>query len=152
MENNNLPKCYIFDVDGTIAHRTGRSPYDYSRVEEDVVDESMKIIYQGLLDVKNFIVDGKEEGIYSFIITGREESCRGKTIDWLSRHGFFYNQLVMRPIGNKELDADLKARIYRENIKDKYNVIAVFEDRERVVKMWRDHLKLKCLQVDWGKF
>ena len=31
-------KAIIVDIDGTLAHMTGRSPYDYTQVHTDVVD------------------------------------------------------------------------------------------------------------------
>lgn len=37
------------------------------------------------------------------------------------------------------------------NIKDKYNVLGIFDDRQQVVDMWRS-LGLKCFQVEPGNF
>ena len=45
----------------------------------------------------------------------------------------------------------MKEEIYDQYIKDKYNVAAVFDDRDRVVKMWRDK-GLLCCQVYYGDF
>ena len=44
-----------------------------------------------------------------------------------------------------QLDKSIK------KVKDKFNILAVFDDRDRVVDMWRS-LGLTCLQVAYGKF
>ena len=33
----------IIDIDGTLAHRRGRSPYDYDRVKEDTIDNLIRL-------------------------------------------------------------------------------------------------------------
>ena len=43
--------------------------------------------------------------------------------------------------------ADMNKRF----ILDKYNVAFVLDDRDQVVRVWRD-LGLTCLQVDYGDF
>ena len=143
-------KCYIFDIDGTLAHRVkgGRGPFDWHRVGEDVVDESMLRIYHDL-----FIGRGETHDDDKFIIvTGRDEVCRPETEKWLEDNQIFYDELFMRPKDSKDRDVDVKITIYREKIYDKYDVIAVFDDRDQVVKMWRDVLGLKCLQCAYGDF
>lgn len=45
----------------------------------------------------------------------------------------------------------MKKEIYEKYIKGKYNVMGVFDDRDRVVEMWRS-IGLTCFQVDYGKF
>ena len=48
-------------------------------------------------------------------------------------------------------DEIIKKEIYIEKIKDKYNILFVLDDRQKVVNMWRD-LNLTCLQVANGDF
>jgi hypothetical protein len=43
----------------------------------------------------------------------------------------------MRKTDDNRCDSIVKEEIYNEYIKDKYNVLAVFDDRDRVVDMWR---------------
>jgi hypothetical protein len=57
----------------------------------------------------------------------------------------------MRRSGDNRCDSIVKEEIYREHIEGKYNVLAVFDDRDRVVDMWR-RLGLLCLQVYYGDF
>lgn len=142
----NKIKCFIFDIDGTVADRGSRHPFDYTKVREDILKEPMNIIYGAL---KCFTLISNVQFIF---ITGRPEICRTDTEQWLDDHRFLYDLLYMRPDDNKEQDARLKLQIYKEHIEPYYEVIAVFEDRSRVVQMWRDICGLTVLQVDKGEF
>lgn len=48
-------------------------------------------------------------------------------------------------------DYEIKKEIYENEVKDKYDVKYVFEDRDQVVKMYRE-LWLTVLQVANGDF
>ena len=85
------------------------------------------------------------------MVTGRDATFRQVTSDWLSKNQIFYNQLLMRPEGDKRRDDLVKRELYDQHIKDKYNVLFVLDDRDRVVAMWRS-LGLTCLQVALGDF
>ena len=61
-----------------------------------------------------------------------------------------YNQIWMRPNNNTEPDDVLKKRML-DSILKTCNVIAVFDDREKVVKMWREN-GLLCCQVAKGEY
>jgi hypothetical protein len=57
----------------------------------------------------------------------------------------------MRGNDDNRCDSIVKEEIYNEYIKDKYNVLAVFDDRDRVVDMWR-RIGLPTYQVYYGSF
>ena len=58
----------------------------------------------------------------------------------------------MRPLGEDfEHDFNIKKNVYDEHIKDKYFVTTVYEDRERLVELWRD-LGLFVHQVNFGRY
>ena len=44
-----------------------------------------------------------------------------------------------------------KAEIYEKELKGKYNIIMIYDDRDQVVETWRS-LGLKCAQVEYGEF
>jgi hypothetical protein len=48
-------------------------------------------------------------------------------------------------------DSVIKAELFNRHILSKYNIVAVYDDRNRVVKMWRSR-GLPCLQVQEGEF
>ena len=58
----------------------------------------------------------------------------------------------MRDDGDYRKDNITKLEMYNKHIKGKYDVEFVLDDRDSVVKMWRDELDLTCMQVDWGNF
>lgn len=77
------------------------------------------------------------------IWSGRCESVRDKTINWLKGYldidAWFYRDcLKMRPIGDSTPDDQLKERWLDEYITGGGNPIEfVFDDRPKVIRMWR---------------
>lgn len=138
--DRSLPAAIICDIDGTLAHMTDRSPYDWSRVYQDEVDP----IIRKLLDTikyKYFII----------LTSGRDEICREETNKWLRENDVPYGMLLMRPEGDIRKDSIIKREIFETHIRPYYNVEFVLDDRNQVVEMWRS-LGLKCLQVAEGDF
>jgi predicted kinase len=141
------PRLLIVDIDGTVAKipEGGRSPYDYTRVSEDVPN-------QPVIDVVMAMVcDGWILGHMS----GREgtDQCRRDTESWLRWHVRITPAfLEMRPEGNKENDAIVKRRMFDERVRGNYGEVIVLDDRDRVVRMWREELGLTVLQVAPGFF
>jgi hypothetical protein len=139
-----LPPCVIFDLDGTFAFLGDRSPYDASRAEGDEVNAAVNFVYQA-------IRAGKPETAI-LLVSGREERWRPETERWLAKHGVTYDGLFLRRTGDRRKDVIVKREIYEGHIAGKYAVQVVFEDRDQVVRLWRDELKLPCFQVAWGDF
>lgn len=82
-------------------------------------------------------------------LTGRPEKYRDMTTEWLGKNDLdfhCYSHLFMRPDGDHRPDYVIKREIYEREIKDKYDVIGVFEDRQQCVDMWRA-LGLTCFQA-----
>ena len=126
-QDETLPPVYLTDVDGTIAHidkKNPRSPYDYSRVQEDLPDKAVTPVVNALSD--SFEV---------FVVSGRSEDCRAETEQWLRDNKIPYDALYMRRSGDDRHDAVIKREILNEIVKTRY-VLGVFDDRERVVDGW----------------
>lgn len=130
------------DIDGTVALHDGRSPYDYSRVSEDLPHRSVIRLVQDLMNHAGYGV---------VFLSGRPESCRADTEDWLRRHVGTNFNLFMRQTGDGRSDDIIKVELFNEHVRDRYHVIAVFDDRNRVVRAWRK-IGLTCLQVADGAF
>lgn len=131
--------AYIFDIDGTLAIRGDRSPFNWSKVGLDTVNEPVRKV-----------LDRLEVDFPIIILSGRDEVCREETEKWLKDNDIKYDKLFMRPEGNNEKDSIIKKRIY-DDIKTRYNILGVFDDRNQVVEMWRS-LGLTCFQVAEGNF
>lgn len=152
--SEDLPNCIIVDIDGTVAHMNARSPYDYTQVHTDIVDETVANIVRRYAqrDIMAEIPD-----TYVIIVSGRDDTCRRETEEWLKANQIPYDEFYMRDHtlvdekGNKLDDTIIKKDIYEQYIKPRYNVRFVLDDRDRVVKMWREQ-GLKVLQVAEGNF
>lgn len=83
------------------------------------------------------------------IWSGRDEFVRKETEIWLRRYGIRDLVIRMRPHGDHCPDTELKKRWLDEVGKE--NVLMVFDDRDRLVKMWRNE-GITCLQVAEGNF
>jgi len=119
------PSAYIFDIDGTLAIRGDRSPYDYSKVNLDTPNEGVARICRHLAERYSII-----------IVSGREDDCYKETLDWLSLHGLKPYALYMRKSGDKRKDSIVKAEIYISMIEPDYKILGVFDDRLQVCRMW----------------
>jgi hypothetical protein len=152
--NPDLPNCIIVDIDGTVAHMNGRSPYDYSLVGTDIVDENVANIVRRYAqrDIMEMTPD-----TYIIIVSGRDGTCKDETLKWLADNNIPFDEFYMRDHtlvdekGNKLDDTVIKKDIYEQWIKPRFNVRFVLDDRDRVVKMWREQ-GLKVLQVAEGDF
>jgi hypothetical protein len=135
------PTAIIIDLDGTIAHNvTDRGWFDETRMHEDALDE---VIHEVVCGAVNF-------GHVSIIVSGRSEASRTQTLAWLDFHGVPYDIVILKPdeMGHEsDTDVEYKARVYREQIEPKYDVRYAIEDRNSIVKMWREEFGLKVLHV-----
>lgn len=140
---DNLPHAIICDLDGTLAILNGRNPYDASTCEKDEINMAV------LETLKSFI--RRKKDLKVLFVSGRMGSYRPMTENWLK--SFFKHDytLIMRKEGDMRKDSIIKKEIYESEIKDKYNIICVLDDRNQVVEMWRS-LGLTCFQVAEGNF
>jgi predicted kinase len=136
----NLPGAWIFDIDGTLAHMNGRSPYDWARVGEDDVDDSVRAMLRAL-----------EMEFHIVLMSGRDESCRSITEQWLTDNGIPFDVLHMRPAGDNRRDDVVKRELFDTHVRAHWNVLGVVDDRNQVVRMWRA-MGIKCYQAAEGDF
>jgi hypothetical protein len=137
---NNLPPAIIVDIDGTLATMSDRSPYEWHRVGEDApVDAVIKAVRAAAYS--NEII----------VMSGRDESCRSITENWLVQNLGVSFYLYMRPENDQRQDDIVKYELFNNNVRDKYHVNYVLDDRDQVVRMWRK-LGLNCFQVNYGDF
>src|SRR5690349_9542591 len=137
-----LPEAVLVDIDGTVALMTGRSPYDWSRVGEDAPNPAVIAAVRAMHAAGNAIV----------FCSGRDAECREETEAWLELFvGVPYEALFMRPAGDSRKDSIVKREIFDQQIRDRWRVVGVFDDRQQVVRMWRA-LGLTVFQVAEGDF
>lgn len=125
--NPNLPLAYIVDTDGTVAnHEPHRSPYDTSQYHKDTPIEHVANIVDGLYEMRYNIIG----------LSGRDETFRDVTTNWWRDKDIPFTAFFMRPAGDKRMDALVKYDLFKEHIEPHYNVLAAFDDRPQVIRMW----------------
>ena len=135
-----LPYCVVFDLDGTLAHITDRSPYDGKSCASDQVNESISQLFEMVQD-----------HVDVFCLSGRNGDSEVETRAWLQANNLNPKDLFMRAPGDSRKDSIIKEELFDKNIRDKYNVLFVVDDRSQVVKLWRS-LGLTVLQCAEGNF
>jgi len=136
------PRAVLVDIDGTVALFNGRSPYDMTRVGEDRPNEPVIAAVRAMHAAGHEIV----------FCSGRSDDCREATEAWLAEHvGVPYRGLFMRRFGDQRRDSIVKAEIFENEIRSRFHVVGVFDDRQQVVRMWRG-LGLTVFQVAEGDF
>jgi predicted kinase len=138
-----LPYAVIFDIDGTLALMGDRDPFDGSKAHLDTVNESVADVLHALSYVGYEIV----------FLTGRKERFREVTENWLyDKHlNLWHSPVFMRPDDDDRPDWQVKYDLFNTNVRGKYDVLGVFDDRQQVVDMWRA-IGLTCFQVAEGDF
>ena len=141
-KHKDLPKAFIVDVDGTLAHMNDkRGPFEWDKVLVDEPDYSVIQAVNVLHDAGYIIV----------IMSGRDEVCCDETCEWLRQHDVKFHELYMRKRDDYRPDTKIKEEIFQARIEGVYNVVGVFDDRNVVVEMWRKK-GLKVFQVAEGDF
>lgn len=159
---------YIFDLDGTLAlieHRKhiieepGRDDDKWRRFYAACVDDQPN---QPVIDTLKALRKG---GAEIWIWSGRSDEVAAQTEEWLYKHDILQTtmflhwepfappeKLMMRKAGDFTPDHILKYQWLAElEPPERDRLTAVFEDRDRVVKMWRD-AGVQCFQVAAGDF
>jgi len=127
--NENLHKCILVDIDGTLANGVNRKIFDFKDCGEDLVIEPVKNI------LKHY---SKDETISIILLSGRDSVCREETIEWLSVNDIPYEQLFMRREKDNRPDTIVKKELFYAYIKGQYQPLFVIDDRVSVLKMWQE--------------
>lgn len=142
-----LPRAVLFDVDGTLAIRDETDPNvrhfaDWDRVGEDHPNPAVIKLAQLVA----------ASGRYTLIVmSDRDEVCRWQTKMWMHAHGIRFDELYMRRRKDNRLDTVVKRELFEKHIAGRYEVAFVVDDRDGVVRQWRE-MGLTCFQVAEGAF
>lgn len=120
-------QCVVVDIDGTLAYKGDRGYFDYGLVSLDMPNN--KLIE---------IINSLPNNVKRIIVSGRNDDCKYITEEWLRYNGVLYNEIYMRKTGDNRCDTFVKKEIYEENIKNRYEVLAVYDDRPKVIRMWKE--------------
>ena len=146
----------IFDLDGTLADLTHRRhfvatkpknwPAFFAGVDRDKCIEPIAMVARGFVLANRVI-----------ICSGRPDNLREVTEQWLTKHVWGEQRwlshagLYMRTAGDYRADDIVKSELLDQIIADGFRPELAFDDRDRVVKMWRSR-GIRCAQVAEGDF
>lgn len=147
----NTNPLYIFDLDGTLALIEHRRhfvegdkkdwPAFFAACKDDIPNFPVIRVSHALVE------HGAEIRIWS----GRSDEVRGVTEKWLRNWDCLF-PLTMRAAGDHQPDETLKAAwLDAMSAEDRKRLVAIFDDRDRVVAMWRSK-GVACFQVAPGAF
>lgn len=140
--DTSLPTAYIFDIDGTLALLNGRSPYaeDPKEYLNDLPNIGVISTLRAVRNWHNVI-----------LLSGRSEQFRDVTEQWIETHVGEGLPLFMRQRKDTRQDWKVKSEMFDAHVSPYYNVKGVFDDRDSVVRMWRER-GITCFQVNYGDF
>ena len=124
-----------------------RTPFEWNRVH---LDKPNQWVIDLVKDIQTKHLDWA-----TILLSGRlgSEECELLTRQWLTAQELVYTNLFMRPEDKEfEKDSIIKKDLYKTCIEPHYNVQFVIDDRDQVVKMWRNDVGLNVLQVAEGNF
>lgn len=134
-----MPGTYIVvsDLDGTIANCEHR--LKYAKGPEKNWDKFFQGIPQDTprKEVVSQVL-GRSQTVFHplILVSARPEKYRYLTEEWLAKYDIPFDCLIMRGDGDKRDDTIVKQEIYDKYLK-RYPIDVVFDDRPKVVRMWR---------------
>jgi len=153
--DSNASKCVVCDLDGTLANVEHRRKYVqvekpekpnwkkfFDTMGEDKVNKWCSELLKNMND--NYFI------VYA---TGRPGDYMDITKKWLDKYNlrFPFHSLFSRLEGDYRKDSIVKEIILEFEIKTRYNILFVVDDRKQVVEKWRQHGYV-VLQCDKGDF
>ena len=150
-----MQQAIICDIDGTLSLKhDGRTWYDASTSDLDKPNKPVLALLRFIQEA-NWHGLSSEQDCQIIFVSGRQEKDREPTEKFLKKYMLHGYPLFMRETGDSKPDTIVKMDIYKENIKGKYDILFVLDDRNSekypVVGMWRI-LGLACFQVADGNF
>jgi hypothetical protein len=142
----------IFDIDGTLSDCSHRRHFvegevkDWEKFYEEAGDDETIPAIVATYDALSVM------GHTILFVTGRDEGqCGGVTLSWLKLHCLEAQKIYFRAAGDFRPDDVVKEEILGRIRTEFGNPMLVFEDRKRVVDMYRRN-GIICCQVAEGDF
>jgi phosphoglycolate phosphatase-like HAD superfamily hydrolase len=151
-------RCYIFDIDGTLADASHRMHFiqgpekNWDAFFAACVDDKPHEHICELALQLSYLQDA-----WVIFVSGRSDQVRIQTRDWLFKYVYKtkYNgdliRLYMRKHGDHRPDHVVKLELLEKLRNNGWRPIMAFDDRDQVVRMWRN-AGVPCAQVAEGDF
>jgi predicted kinase len=141
-------RVVICDLDGTIANIDHRLQYasgetkDWGKFFAGIKDDLPR---RDVLDQVSSLC--AETDSHLIFVSARPENYREETVEWIAHNTFPLHfkyispnnswLLLMREANDKRDDVLVKSEIYDKYLKN-LDIVAVFDDRPKVIRMWRE--------------
>ncbi len=143
-------KAIICDLDGTLAdirvrlkHLEGKKK-DWKSFNKTIETDALHEWCREIL-----IRFSKDHKI--IIVSGRTDDLKKQTEAWLKKFDVPYHYIFMRESKDFRPDNIIKLEIFEREIREKFSVLFVLDDRQKVVDMWRAEglVVLQCAPGDF---
>lgn len=130
-------EAVVLDLDGTLC--------DTSSVEHLLEEADFATFQEAAIgcppdpDLVRIAREQADRGRAVLVVSGREFIWLDPTLDWLVEHEVPHDAVYLRIVGDYRKDVVIKAEILAQIEADGYRVVEAWDDRPRVVEMWREH-------------
>lgn len=144
----------VLDLDGTIFDCSHRQHLAQAKLWDEFHSQCLGDKLH--MDVVTLIRLVHFNGNFQILaVTGRNEKFRNLTNEQLIKNGILVDDILMRPDGNFDHDAEMKIELLEKYFGSKEdvlkNVIFCLDDRDGVIEKFRNY-GLKAWQVRQGAF
>ena len=148
-------KIVIFDLDGTLAvvdKRRELATKSNGKMDWDVFfdPENISLDEPNIPVVKVARMFDKDK-FDVVIFSGRSNRTIDATVAWLKEHHIPFELIAMRKKKEHFVPDEILKKKWLDTLVNVDDVFAVFDDRQKVVDMWREN-GLTTFQVDKGDF
>lgn len=135
------PKCIVIDMDSTMCFNTTKRPWFGDGAAEGMIND---VPNTGMCDM----IRQLQEDFVIVVATGRDTTQEEVTKQWLAKQGINPDEFYFRTKGDFRKGVVVKKEQI-EAILEKYDIVAIFEDCEPIVNMYRE-MGLTVLQPNKG--
>ena len=135
------PKCIVIDMDSTMCFNTTKRPWFGEGAAEGMIND---VPNTGMCDM----IRKLQEDFTIVVATGRDTTQEAVTKEWLAKQGINADEFYFRT--NKDYRKGVVVKKEQiEAILEKYDIVAIFDDCEPIVDMYRE-MGLTVLQPNKG--
>ena len=135
------PKCIVIDMDSTMCFNTTKRPWFGDGAAEGMIND---VPNTGMCDM----IRKLQEDFVIVVATGRDTTQEAVTKEWLAKQGINADEFYFRT--NKDYRKGVVVKKEQiEAILEKYDIVAIFDDCEPIVDMYRE-MGLTVLQPNKG--
>jgi predicted kinase len=135
------PKCIVIDMDSTMCFNTTKRPWFGDGAAEGMIND---VPNTGMCDM----IRKLQEDFVIVVATGRDTTQEAVTKEWLAKQGINVDEFYFRT--NKDYRKGVVVKKEQiEAILEKYDIVAIFDDCEPIVDMYRE-MGLTVLQPNKG--